>query len=199
MTTQPLPLEYQYETALIAEECGEVTQIVGKALRYGWDSYDPANPTVSNLDLFHYEVGDVLAAVEFATARGLLDPAKLAEHQKAKVKKLNAIAPAQASVSITPQWSSNTSKPTTIDQGLTAAQEKSAAVVGIIFAMVIVAATWFGSGWIHGEKVRLEASRAATACYQEALTTNVNASTCESLQRLSGVTPTVTAPVPPAE
>ena len=102
MTVHPTPpkLDFQYETALIAEECGEVTQIIGKSFRFGWQSYDPANPSVTNLDLLHREVGDVLAAIQLATDRGLLTASRLETHKSEKMTKLSEIAPVPASFEI---------------------------------------------------------------------------------------------------
>lgn len=47
--------------AMLAEECGEVIQVVGKILRHGYDSYHPVNPRVSNRDLLAKELRDVNA------------------------------------------------------------------------------------------------------------------------------------------
>ena len=47
--------------AMLAEECGEVIHIVGKILRHGYDSYHPADPTVTNRDLLGRELTDLLA------------------------------------------------------------------------------------------------------------------------------------------
>ena len=49
--------------AMLAEECGEVIQIVGKILRHGYDSYHPVNPRVSNRDLLAKELRDVNAVL----------------------------------------------------------------------------------------------------------------------------------------
>lgn len=49
--------------AMLAEECGEVIQIVGKILRHGYDSYHPANPRLSNRDLLAKELRDVNAVL----------------------------------------------------------------------------------------------------------------------------------------
>ena len=56
--------------ALLAEECGEVVQIVSKILRHGYESYNP-NISVprSNRTLLIQELGDVVCAI------GLLDAA----------------------------------------------------------------------------------------------------------------------------
>ena len=47
--------------AMLAEECAEVIQIVGKILRHGYDSFDPANPEVSNRPILTGELTDVAA------------------------------------------------------------------------------------------------------------------------------------------
>ena len=49
--------------AMLAEECAEVIQIVGKILRHGYDSYHPVNPRVSNRDLLAKELRDVNAVL----------------------------------------------------------------------------------------------------------------------------------------
>ena len=47
--------------AMLAEECAEVIQVVGKILRHGYDSYHPENRTFSNRDLLHQELTDLFA------------------------------------------------------------------------------------------------------------------------------------------
>jgi NTP pyrophosphatase (non-canonical NTP hydrolase) len=49
--------------AMLAEECGEVIQVIGKILRHGYDSYHPANPRVTNRDLLAKELRDVNAVL----------------------------------------------------------------------------------------------------------------------------------------
>lgn len=46
--------------AMLAEECGEVIQIIGKILRHGYDNYHPADPNTTNRRLLEREVIDVL-------------------------------------------------------------------------------------------------------------------------------------------
>ncbi len=48
--------------ALLAEECGEVIQVIGKILRHGYESYHPEGNT-SNRELLALEVSDVMAAL----------------------------------------------------------------------------------------------------------------------------------------
>ena len=50
--------------AMLAEECGEVVQVVGKILRHGYDSYHPDNPRVTNRDLLVKELRDVNAVLQ---------------------------------------------------------------------------------------------------------------------------------------
>jgi hypothetical protein len=59
--------------ALLAEECGEVIQIVGKILRHGYESYDPTkpqSPRVTNRDLLACELGDFEAALQLLINSG---------------------------------------------------------------------------------------------------------------------------------
>ena len=55
--------------ALLAEECGEVVQIVGKILRHGLDSYHPHSGE-TNRETLQKELGDVWAAVELLRFHG---------------------------------------------------------------------------------------------------------------------------------
>lgn len=49
--------------AILAEECGEVVQMVGKSLRHGLDSYHPEDPErTPNSTLLRRELVDVIAA-----------------------------------------------------------------------------------------------------------------------------------------
>ena len=47
--------------AMLAEECGEVIQIIGKILRHGYESYHPNNPSVTNRTLLGRELTDLIA------------------------------------------------------------------------------------------------------------------------------------------
>lgn len=50
--------------ALLAEECAEVIQVVGKILRHGYESYNPNDPReLTNRTLLADELGHVDAAV----------------------------------------------------------------------------------------------------------------------------------------
>lgn len=64
--------------AMLAEECAEVIQIVGKILRHGYDSYHPDDPSVTNRDLLAKEITDV-AAITKAMKRAELSDYELAD------------------------------------------------------------------------------------------------------------------------
>jgi NTP pyrophosphatase (non-canonical NTP hydrolase) len=68
--------------ALLAEECGEVLQVIGKCLRHGLHSHHPLDPKVppdTNSIMLDREVGDVLAAITMLQRSGILDPSSV-EH-----------------------------------------------------------------------------------------------------------------------
>jgi hypothetical protein len=50
--------------AMLAEECGEVIQIVGKILRHGYDNHHPNDPTTTNRHLLIKELSDVNAVLQ---------------------------------------------------------------------------------------------------------------------------------------
>ncbi|OAN76675.1 hypothetical protein A8B82_14850 [Sulfitobacter sp. EhC04] len=64
--------------AMLAEECAEVIQIVGKILRHGYDSHHPDNPATDNRDLLAKEITDV-AAVTREMKRAELSDYQLAD------------------------------------------------------------------------------------------------------------------------
>ena len=60
--------------SLLAEECGEVVQAVGKILRHGYESYNPKDPDQrSNRELLEIELGDIRASVNLLVQSGDLD------------------------------------------------------------------------------------------------------------------------------
>ena len=80
-----------YALGLLVEECGEVAQLVGKALRFGIDTPGVKDPLTGHIDMavtprtnLHTELGDVIAAIDFAAAAGLID--KFAVSQRAVEK-----------------------------------------------------------------------------------------------------------------
>lgn len=55
--------------AILAEECSEVIQVVGKILRHGYYSFHPTTKE-TNIELLEQELGDVQAAIGLMTSRG---------------------------------------------------------------------------------------------------------------------------------
>lgn len=74
--------------ALLAEECGEVIQIVGKILRHGYGSYHPDDHTKPNRRLLEKEVGDLRAALELMTSEHDLDANAILEHTVNKLERV---------------------------------------------------------------------------------------------------------------
>lgn len=58
--------------AMLAEECGEVVQIVGKILRHGLTSFHPDNPPESNRELLAKELDDVIAVHAMLVGSGTI-------------------------------------------------------------------------------------------------------------------------------
>lgn len=78
-----------YLLGLLAEECGEVCQFVGKALRFGLEtSGEYHGETKTSRELIELELGDVLAAIRFAAEHGLIDSRALHRAADAKYRKL---------------------------------------------------------------------------------------------------------------
>jgi NTP pyrophosphatase (non-canonical NTP hydrolase) len=69
--------------AVLAEECGEVVQVIGKIMRHGLDSYHPQGKT-TNLQGLHKELGDIRAAIHLCCHNGVTDgeEIEMAEHSK---------------------------------------------------------------------------------------------------------------------
>lgn len=73
--------------ALLAEECGEVVQAVGKILRHGYASRHPDGGD-SNRQLLQRELGDVAAAVKLMHLRGDVADATISGYRDLKLQKV---------------------------------------------------------------------------------------------------------------
>ena len=80
-----------YVLGLIAEECGEATQLAGKALRFGYDTpgapESPFNGMTARENL-PKELGDIRAAIRFGAEHGLIDLDEVAYWEDMKFAKL---------------------------------------------------------------------------------------------------------------
>jgi NTP pyrophosphatase (non-canonical NTP hydrolase) len=72
--------------AILAEECGEVSQAIGKVLRFGWESTSPygGRPGRPNRGALEREIGNVRAIVNLMIDAGDLDLAELQSWQRTK-------------------------------------------------------------------------------------------------------------------
>lgn len=148
---QPIP--FQYEIAILGEECGEVVQMVGKIMRFGIESYDPADKDRrTNHQLLHDEVGDILAAIEFATDRGFLDSETLLTRKFNKRKKLHAMAPGPLLAVGTP---------------IAEAPRKSKTTAIVVLGMLLALAAVFYIGRESNNILTTKVAAAASACYDK--------------------------------
>lgn len=75
--------------ALIAEECGEVVQAIGKILRHGYESTSPFDPErTTNRTALEKECGDLRAVIAFAAVNGDLDEIEIEHHLRQKTERL---------------------------------------------------------------------------------------------------------------
>ncbi len=73
--------------ALLAEECAEVIQIVGKILRHGYSSCHP-DGTGPNSRLLEVEAGHVLAALRLMVAEGDIEQTEVVSERNAKLRRV---------------------------------------------------------------------------------------------------------------
>lgn len=84
-----------YALGLLCEEMGEAGQLIGKALRFGIDSVGVKDPLTGNIDMgvtarqrLNVELGDILAAIEYAIARGVVSGSEVIKTREKKLAKL---------------------------------------------------------------------------------------------------------------
>lgn len=84
-----------YALALLTEECGEVLQTIGKAGRFGIDTPGVKDPYTGNVDMsitprsaLAKELGDLMAAIDYAAKAGIIDYSAVRERYIAKCAKL---------------------------------------------------------------------------------------------------------------
>jgi NTP pyrophosphatase (non-canonical NTP hydrolase) len=84
-----LPPAQAEALALLAEECAEVIQAIGKILRHGLWSEHPESG-ISNYNTLQREIGDVLAALRIAEIQKLADWGVVIRKRDEKMLKLHA-------------------------------------------------------------------------------------------------------------
>lgn len=77
--------------AILAEECGEVVQMVGKILRHGYESYHPKDEArTTNRELLENEIGNIGVALDMMVTAEDIDEARLQDNfnrKKTTIKK----------------------------------------------------------------------------------------------------------------
>lgn len=82
-----LSSEEYYCLGLLTEEGGEISQEVGKALRFGPDTKNPKDGTTPRQRL-SIECGDMQAAIDFNLDHGILDEETMENARVRKIDKL---------------------------------------------------------------------------------------------------------------
>lgn len=76
--------------ALLAEECGEVVQIIGKTLRHGYESTNPVTGDgVTNRTKLELELGDIMAALRLMDMREDVELDRVLDNSEIKFLKVN--------------------------------------------------------------------------------------------------------------
>jgi hypothetical protein len=73
--------------SLLAEECGEVVQIIGKILRHGLHSYHPTSEQINSYTL-EREMGDVRAAMILLCEAGITRKSMVHQCADAKLRRI---------------------------------------------------------------------------------------------------------------
>lgn len=77
--------------AILAEECGEVIQVVNKVIRHGYEDYSPFDETkTTNRSNLEKEIGDLTFIVDFMnehTDINLLNSMKRSGHKRRTINK----------------------------------------------------------------------------------------------------------------
>lgn len=75
--------------ACLAEECGEVIQVIGKILRHGLEDWSPHDPTnTTNRRNLEREIGDLSAVIDTMRFAGDISDEGITDAAEAKMHKL---------------------------------------------------------------------------------------------------------------
>jgi NTP pyrophosphatase (non-canonical NTP hydrolase) len=75
--------------ACLAEECGEIIQVIGKVLRHGYDDWSPFDDTkTTNRQNLERELGDLSAVCQQMEKGGDISSLPITQAHKAKLEKL---------------------------------------------------------------------------------------------------------------
>jgi NTP pyrophosphatase (non-canonical NTP hydrolase) len=75
--------------ACLAEECGEVIQVIGKIIRHGYEHSHVKYGDRTNRENLSMEIGDLLIAIQMLIDNKDLDEATISWSRTAKLAKIN--------------------------------------------------------------------------------------------------------------
>lgn len=84
----PISEDERKRLVVLSEECAEIIQIAAKIQRFGFDSYHPDDPSVTNLTLLEGEIADALAVIGLLVSNGDISEANVAARIQPKIEKL---------------------------------------------------------------------------------------------------------------
>lgn len=88
LSQHPLTPAQSERLAILAEECGEVVQAIGKILRHGYDSYDPTKTNgPDNRKSLENEIGDICYAVALMVKAKDVNQVNINASEKRKAEK----------------------------------------------------------------------------------------------------------------
>ena len=73
--------------SITQEECAEVTQVISKIFRFGWDSSHP-NLSQNNKERLEEELGDLICMIGLLIDKKIVSETNLEKAAEAKLKKL---------------------------------------------------------------------------------------------------------------
>jgi NTP pyrophosphatase (non-canonical NTP hydrolase) len=75
--------------AILAEECGEVLQTIGKILRHGYESKNPlVMNSKTNRQALELELGDLMFAITFMCRSGDIVDSHVSDHADSKTERI---------------------------------------------------------------------------------------------------------------
>lgn len=90
--------------AILAEECGEVVQSVGKVLRHGYASHNPlASSPINNRGLLAKEIGDLRWIISLMLSEGDVAEGVVIQHERLKGERAKPFLHHQNSQNINPE------------------------------------------------------------------------------------------------
>lgn len=84
----PISEDERKRLVVLSEECAEIIQIAAKIQRFGFESYHPDDPDVTNRTLLEREIADALAVIVLLTVNENIDSGRISSGIQPKIDKL---------------------------------------------------------------------------------------------------------------